>query len=68
MRRNLKAYREKRGMSQTDIANLLGITRASFSAIERGVREGKQIFWESLQRELDIPSEQMWDLMKDDPE
>lgn len=64
MRKNLKMFRVGHGLSQADIAFKLGITRAAYSAIEKGIREGRFKFWQALQKEFGVPDAEMWELMK----
>lgn len=68
MRTNLKVFRTARKLRQTDIAYELGVSRATYSFIERGVRSGSAEFWQKLQREYNVPDEQMYFLMKLDEE
>lgn len=68
MRTNLKVFRTARKLRQTDIAYELGVSRATYSFIERGVRSGSAEFWQKLQREYNVPDEQMYSLMKLDEE
>lgn len=64
VRTNLKVLRVKNNLSQMDIAERIHCTRATYAAIENGLRSGSIRFWESLQTAFDIPDDQMWELMK----
>ena len=66
MRMNLKIFRVKKNMSHEEIAQRIGFSRAAYSAIEAGKREGRQAFWESLQKAFDIPDAEMWALKKNE--
>lgn len=68
MRTNLKVFRTARKLRQTDIAYDLGVSRATYSFIERGERSGNAEFWQKLQRVYNVPDEQMYALMKVDEE
>lgn len=64
MRTNLKVFRTAHKLRQTDIAYELGVSRATYSFIERGIRSGNAEFWSKLQRTYNVPDEQMYQLMK----
>lgn len=66
MRTNLKVFRVKQGLTQQEMADRLGYTRASYQAIEKGKRNGQKAFWDELQRNFGIPSADMWELQKND--
>ena len=68
MRMNLKMFRIKRHMSQEEIASKIGCTRATYSAVESGSRDGRQTFWQSLQFAFALPDDEMWELMKREEE
>lgn len=68
MRTNLKVFRTAHKLRQTDIAYDLGVSRATYSFIERGERSGNAEFWQKLQRVYNVPDEQMYALMKVDEE
>ena len=64
MRTNLKVFRTDRKLRQTDIAYDLGVSRMTYSFIERGIRSGSAEFWQRLQRVYNVPNEEMYSLMK----
>lgn len=66
MRTNLKVFRIKNKLTQTDMSEKIGCTRATYSAIESGVRCGRPFFWSQLQKAFNIPDESMWKLQKND--
>ena len=66
MRLNLKVFRVKHGMTQEKIAERIGHTRASYSAIEAGKRNGREAFWNALQKAFNIPDAEMWALKKNE--
>lgn len=63
-RLQLKALRIKLGLTQQEMADRLGRSRASYIAIENGVRNPHAGFWEKLQQEFNIPDEKMYCLQK----
>ena len=66
MRTNLKLYRVKKQLSQDEFAERIGCTRATYSAIESGKRDGRQAFWKDLQHAFAIPDAAMWALMQNE--
>lgn len=65
-RTNLKIFRTAHKLRQTDIAVDLGISRATYSFIERGLRSGTTEFWNRLQQKYNVPDAEMWALQKID--
>lgn len=66
MRRNLKVFRVQHNLTQDEMANKIGCTRATYSSIECGKREGRKTFWSDLQKAFLIPDSEMWALQKDE--
>ena len=66
LRTNLKCFRVKQHLTQEQMAEKIGITRCNYAAIELGTRNGREFFWESLQKAFNIPDEDMWMLKKKD--
>ena len=66
MRTNLKLFRVKQHLTQEEMADRLGCARVTYSAIEKGTRNGRDYFWNALQQSFDIPDEDMWLLKKKD--
>ena len=66
MRTNLKLFRVKNNLSQLQMAEKLNCTRATYSSIECGSRDGRQSFWKGLQSAFAIPDANMWELMQND--
>lgn len=64
MRTNLHVFRIKRHMTQEQISQKIGCTRATYSSIESGKRNGRQDFWKSLQSAFEISDGDMWLLMQ----
>ena len=63
-RENLKDFRLMKRMSQEEFANALGYSRIMYQQVESGARDGKQEFWNALQKKFDIADADMWKLMK----
>ena len=63
-RHNLYMFRCDRKLTQDEMATRLGVSRATYSFIERGIRGGTNEFWSKLQREFDVPDSEMWKLQK----
>ncbi len=69
MRTNLKMLRIKNGnLSQNEAAERIGVTRATYQAIEAGSRYGNFSVWENIQKVFHVPDSEMWSLMKVDAE
>lgn len=66
MRTNLKLIRVKNNLSQLQMAEKLDCTRATYSSIECGNREGRHYFWKRLQSAFSVPDANMWELMQND--
>lgn len=64
MRSRLKAFRVLRKERQADIAHALGVSRATYSHIERGECDGSMKFWQKLQQAYGVSDEEMYALMK----
>lgn len=66
MRTNLKVFRIKQHLSQTEISDMIGYSRATYAAIESGKRSGRQQFWKDFQKAFALHDSEMWLLMKND--
>ena len=66
MRTNLKVFRTKHNLTQSEIAEKIGCVRETYQSIESGVREGRDVFWHDLQKAFDIPDSEMWALKKNE--
>lgn len=66
MRKNLKMFRVQNDLSHETISQKIGCSRATYSAIERGIREGRRAFWEDLQIAFKLSDDKMWALMKNE--
>ena len=63
-RHNLYMFRCDKKLTQAEIAAILGVSRATYSFIERGVRSGANEFWAALQTTFNVPDAEMWKLQK----
>lgn len=66
MRKNLKVFRVQHDLTQAEIAEKIGCTRTTFSAIESGTRSGRKTFWVELQKAFNVPDAEMWALQADE--
>ena len=66
MRTNLKIFRIRQHLSQTEISEKVGYSRATYAAIESGKRSGRQQFWKDFQKAFRLQDSEMWQLMKND--
>lgn len=63
-RHNLYLFRCDKKLTQAEIAEMLGVSRATYSFIEKGVRSGSSEFWNKFQQVFNIPDEDMWKYQK----
>ena len=63
-RKNLKLFRVGKDLTQEQMAERIGVCKATYNFVEIGKRQGNSAFWQNLQREFDIPDEEMFALMK----
>ena len=59
MRKRLKAERIRMRLTQAEMAEYLGITQASYSTIECGIRSDRAWIWEKLERLTRIDKEKL---------
>lgn len=64
MRNNLYLFRHEKRLSQQEIADKIGCSRATYSSIEIGSRNGRVSFWEALQKAFNLTDAQKGELMK----
>lgn len=63
-RRNLIIFRAKHGLNIQQMADRIGVTRSTYSEIEKAKRNCSQVFLTKLQLAFDIPDEEMWSLTR----
>lgn len=66
MRNGLYMFRHEQRLSQQQMADKIGCSRATYSSIETGSRDGRVGFWNKLQRAFNLPNEKMGGLMAKD--
>lgn len=66
MRINLKVLRIRNRLTQYEFAYKCGVSRATYSRIEKGKINGKPTFWEKLQIEFNVSDCDMYVLMKNE--
>lgn len=66
LRKNLYMFRMSQLLTQEQMADKIGCIRCTYAAIENGTRNGRDYFWESLQKAFNIPDAEMWELKKKD--
>ena len=64
VRHNLYMFRCDKKLTKGEMAERTGVSRTTYSLIERGERSGSDEFWSALQREFGIADENMYALMK----
>lgn len=64
MRKGLYMFRHSLKLSQQAMADKIGCSRATYSSIECGTRNGTMTFWQNLQRAFDIPDADIGGLMR----
>lgn len=64
MRTNLKVFRVAHKLKQSEIAERIGVSRATYAFAERGERSPSQAFWDAIQREFNVSDSEMYKLMK----
>lgn len=64
MRNGLYMFRCSKRLSRSQMAEKIGCHRETYSAIERGDRDGRMKFWNALQVAFDIPDTEIGGLMK----
>lgn len=64
MRTALKQFRVGLHLTQAQMAKKIGVSRPTYSFIERGERSGGGLFWAAIQTKFNVPDEKMWALQK----
>jgi len=65
-RTNLKIFRIRHDLTQSEMAERIGYERAGYSLVEMGARNPSIDFFTNLQNAFDIPDADMWELTKVD--
>lgn len=61
---NLKCFRTKQQLTQKEMADKIGVSRAMYIRVENGAMSGTFEFWGRLQKTFSVPDEDMWELTK----
>lgn len=64
MRLNLKLFRTKQKLTQSEMAKKMGVNRGMYAQVEKGSRSCTPTFLKKLQDAFNIPDEEMWSLTK----
>lgn len=64
IRMNLKIFRIRHNLTQSDMAQRVGYDRAAYSMIEAGARIPSLEFFMNLQEAFNVPDEEMWALTR----
>ena len=64
MRKNLYMFRHGLGLTQQEMADKIGCSRATYSAIEKGKQNGRVQFWEDVKTAFNITDAKKGELMK----
>ena len=65
MQSKLKTIREEKGLSQSKTAEKCGISPIMYQSMEQGRRKGSFRTWKKIQEVLEIPDEEMWDVIRE---
>lgn len=65
-RTNLKLFRVKHKLTQQDMADRMGYSRATYAAVEAGTRDCRTTFWNKLSEAFAIPASEVAELMRND--
>ena len=62
----MKILRINRHMTQSDVAEKIGISLSLYNLIENGKRVGSIETWKKIQKLFSLSDKEMWSLMKDE--
>lgn len=62
----MKILRITHNMTQSDVAEKIGISLSLYNLIENGKRVGSIETWKKIQKLFTLSDKEMWSLMKDD--
>ena len=62
----MKILRINHHMTQSDVAEKIGISLSLYNLIENGKRVGSIETWEKIQKLFFLSDKEMWSLMKDE--
>ena len=61
-RLKLKGFRAGKGLNQTQMAKMCGVSRAIYSLIELGKQQGTADFWLNLKTEFNLSPAEVWEM------
>lgn len=62
----MKILRINNHMTQSDVAEKIGVSLSLYNLIENGKRVGSIETWKKIQKLFSLSDKEMWSLMKDD--
>ena len=62
----MKILRITHNMTQSDVAEKIGISLSLYNLIENGKRVGSIETWKKIQKLFSLSDKEMWSFMKDD--
>ena len=62
----MKILRINHHMTQSDVAQKIGVSLSLYNLIENGKRVGSIETWEKIQKLFSLSDKEMWSLMKDE--
>lgn len=62
----LIVLRTRQQLTQDEMAERIGVTRATYSMIECGARDGRLDFWQRLQKAFNLTDAETWELIKNE--
>lgn len=63
IRTKLRDRRQQLGLRQSEVAEIIGVTRAYYSRLETGTRQGTIQLWQKLADALHWPPDRLGELM-----
>lgn len=66
MRMNLKLFRVSQNLSQREMAEKVGVSRANYCSVENGKSNPYTTFWDSLQAVFNLSDSKKGELMKNE--
>lgn len=64
-RRELKLLRVTQELTQQQMAERCGVSKATYCVIEQGKRHGSLDFWKRVQKEFELDGEQIWQMQQE---
>lgn len=61
---NLIKFRGSLALTQSEMADRIGVKRQTYSLVELGKRRGSEEFWSKIKNTFDLNGDDMWSLMQ----